>query len=100
MRIPTLITLFFAGLSLTACQYPNGVGGPCTYVSAEDIVELTQLRSSHAILSGLTESYEADTSLFDSEPVLGQQYKIKLSVITEGTCTPRTIHSIEVIKSK
>ncbi|WP_413283194.1 hypothetical protein [Vibrio sp. MA40-2] len=81
---------------LNGCYSPSKVGGTCHYVQLADIAKLTDIQQSTALLVSESEQYQVELALFTPSPILGANYGIILSKITQGTCTPMVIHSVEL----
>ncbi|MDV7103827.1 hypothetical protein R3X26_05315 [Vibrio sp. TH_r3] len=82
---------------LNGCYSPSKVGGTCHYVQLADIAKLTDIQQSTALLVSESEQYQVELALFTSPPVLDANYRITLNKITQGTCTPILIETVEPI---
>ncbi|MDU0356422.1 hypothetical protein RS130_23240 [Paraglaciecola aquimarina] len=81
---------------LSACVLQTKTGGPCTYVSSTEQASVLQLKTSYALLKSSTNQYEVELTLFNSTPQIGDSYRLALSTITQGSCTPIVIQSVKL----
>jgi hypothetical protein len=95
----TLLLTFLFAVSLISCNFLPRVGGPCTYVDGLDDAVVTKINESFVLLGNEHNQYQIAPRLFKTKPSLGNSYKVTFSSITQGTCTPINIKSVELAKS-
>ena len=90
--------LVFFGLIyfIVGCSPDVVDGGSCKYVALEDIAKVTKIYPSIVVLSGI-QSYEVEIKDFQAKPNIGEKFRVKGLSITEGSCNPISIHSVEKV---
>lgn len=81
---------------LAGCNSPLKVGGACNYVDVDEIAQLTEIRESVALLVNDLNTYEVELDSFSLAPTVGARYKVSVSKMIKGTCTPIIIKSVKL----
>lgn len=91
------IAMIGLGIGLVGCDPEPVVGGPCEYA---DLVEIGVVKAVHekVIVIEASDIDEVSKSRLKEEFNVGEKVKVKSMQITEGSCTPYNIHSVEKIK--
>jgi hypothetical protein len=82
---------------LAACTFGGKVGGACSYEEAVDRAKVTAVHQSFVELNNAHDQYQVELSLFATPPIVGDSYIVAFSSITQGSCTPIAIKSVEKI---
>ncbi len=99
MKAVSFIFMVCLGWVLFACSGTQKVGGPCRYITTFDRANVTQISESYITLTNARSQYDVDLTLFESEPQMGQVYRVDYSKITQGSCTPISIKSVKLVSN-
>ena len=83
-----------ASALLGGCSPAIEDGGSCKYQRLEDPAKVTAVTDHAVVLEGVT-SYEVPMGDFKGIPAIGEEYIVTALHITEGSCSPVSVHSLQ-----
>lgn len=91
------VVMVGVGFCLVGCDPEPLVGGPCEYADFEEVGVVKAVHDKIIVIeaSGIDEVSKAKLT---EEFKVGDKVKVKSMQITEGSCNPYNIHSVEKIK--